>query len=95
MQDALANPSAALDLERLCRWQSALFPGGTSGITRIAVGRVRDHTDSMQIVSGTLGREVVHYAAPPSTQVLENMGRFLHGLRVPSTPMAPPRSRRS
>ena len=39
MQDTLANHGAALDLDRLCRWQSALFPGGTSGITRIAVGR--------------------------------------------------------
>ncbi len=55
MQDALTNHSAALDVDRLCRWQSALFPGGTSGIVRIAVGRLRDHADSMQIVSGPLG----------------------------------------
>ena len=77
MQDALANHSAALDLDRLCRWQSALFPGGTSGITRIAVGRVRDHADAMQIVSGPLGREVVHYAAPPSVQVAAHTGELL------------------
>jgi Fic family protein len=77
MEDALANHSATLDLDRLCRWQSALFPGGTSGITRIAVGRVRDHADAMQIVSGTLGREVVHYEAPPSAQVAAQMARFL------------------
>jgi Fic family protein len=76
MQDALANHGAALDLDRLCRWQSALFPGGTSGITRIAVGRVRDHTDAMQIVSGALGREVVHYEAPPSAQVAAHMDKF-------------------
>ena len=77
MQDALANHSAALDLDRLCRWQSALFPGGTSGITRIAVGRVRSHADAMQIVSGALGREVVHYEAPPSAQVTAEMDSFL------------------
>lgn len=77
MQDALSNHGAALDLDRLCRWQSALFPGGTSGITRIAVGRVRDHADAMQIISGALGREVVHYEAPPSTQVTAEMARFL------------------
>ncbi|MDD2809132.1 DUF4172 domain-containing protein [Rhodoferax sp.] len=77
MQDALANHSAALDLDRLCRWQSALFPGGTSGITRIAVGRVRSHADAMQIVSGTLGREVLHYEAPPSAQVTAEMERFM------------------
>ena len=77
MQDALTNHGAALDLDRLCRWQSALFPGGTSGITRIAVGRVRAHADAMQIVSGPLGREVVHYEAPPSAQVLAHMDDFL------------------
>jgi Fic family protein len=77
MGDALANPGATLDLDRLCRWQSALFPGGTSGITRIAVGRVRSHTDAMQIVSGALGREVVHYEAPPSAQVTAEMDSFL------------------
>lgn len=77
MQDALANHGAALDLDRLCRWQSALFPGGTSGILRIAVGRVRDHLDAMQIVSGVLGREVVHYEAPPSAQVNAHMEQLL------------------
>jgi Fic family protein len=77
MQDALANHSAALDVDRLCRWQSALFPGGTSGIVRIAVGRLRDHADAMQIVSGPLGREVVHYEAPPSARVPAEMDRFL------------------
>lgn len=77
MGDALANHREELDLDRLCRWQSALFPGGTSGITRIAVGRVREHADAMQIVSGALGREVVHYEAPPSAQVATEMASFL------------------
>jgi hypothetical protein len=80
MQDALANHSAALDVDKLCRWQSALFPGGTSGIVRIAVGRLRDHADAMQIVSGPLGplgREVEHDEAPPSARVGAEMDRFL------------------
>lgn len=77
MGDALSNHTATLNLDRLCRWQSALFPGGTSGIARIAVGRVRDHADAMQIVSGVLGREVVHYVAPPSAQVTAEMTRLL------------------
>jgi Fic family protein len=77
MQDALANHRAALDVDRLCRWQSALFPGGTSGIVRIAVGRLRDHADAMQIVSGPLGCEVLHYEAPPSESVGAEMDRFL------------------
>lgn len=77
MGDALSSHTAALNLDRLCRWQSALFPGGTSGIARIAVGRVRDHADAMQIVSGVLGRGVVHYVAPPSAQVTAEMARLL------------------
>ena len=66
-----------LDHDRLHRWQSALFPGGTRGITRIAVGRYRDHQDPMQIVSGPLGKEKVHYEAPPSPRVHAEMDRFL------------------
>ena len=71
---ALAQP---LDEDRLCRWHSALFPGGTSGPQRIAVGRYRDHEDPMQIVSGAPGREIVHYEAPPSAAVRAHMQRFL------------------
>ena len=77
MQDAVENCQTTLDLDRLCRWQSALFPGGTSGLGRIAVGRLRDHADAMQIVSGSLGREVVHYTAPPSRQVEGELAQFL------------------
>lgn len=44
---------------------------------RIAVGRLRDHADAMQIISGQLGRERVHYEAPPSRQVATEMAQFL------------------
>ena len=77
MQDAVEGCQAALNLDRLCRWQSALFPGGTSGLSRIVVGRLRDHADVMQIVSGPLGREVVHYTAPPSNVVAGELDKFL------------------
>ena len=77
MQDAVDNCQTTLDIDRLCRWQSALFPGGTSGITRIVVGRLRDHADAMQIFSGPIGREVVYYTAPPSSQVASEMDKFL------------------
>ena len=77
ISDATTAIDTPLEEDRLCRWQSALFPGGTSGIQRIAVGRYRDHTDPMQIVSGQPGREVVHYEAPPSKDVPEQMRRFL------------------
>lgn len=77
MQDASSGFERPLDADRLCRWQSALFPGGTSGIRRIAVGRFRDHEDPMQIVSGLPGREVVHYTTPPSSSVPREMDAFL------------------
>ena len=77
IQDATQRFDQQLDEDRLCRWQSSLFPGGTSGIRRIAVGRYRDHSDAMQIVSGQPGKEIVHYTAPPSTQVSAEMQAFL------------------
>jgi Fic family protein len=77
INDATTAHDQPLDEDRLCRWQSALFPGGTSGIQRIAVGRYRDHEDPMQIVSGLPGREVVHYVAPASKGVRRHMRQFL------------------
>lgn len=77
MQDAVERCTERLDADRLWRWQAALFPGGTSGIQRITVGRWRDHEDPMQIVSGPMGREVVHYQAPPSHQVASEMAQFI------------------
>lgn len=77
IHDAITAAGTPLDEDRLCRWQSALFPGGTSGLHRIAVGRYRQHEDPMQIVSGLPGREVVHYEAPPSADVPEHMAQFV------------------
>jgi Fic family protein len=77
IQDTTLGFKQALTEDRLLRWQSALFPGGTSGIRRIAVGRYRDHSDLMQIVSGQPGKEVIHYTAPPSAQVPFEMQAFL------------------
>ena len=76
-QDAFDGHAAVLDEDRLLRWHSALFPGGISGIRRISVGCYREHVDAMQIVSGNLGKEVVHYTAPPSHQVKAEMDIFL------------------
>lgn len=77
MEDATQNFADALDKERLCRWHAALFPTGASGLRRIRVGNYRDHEDPMQIVSGLMGREVVHYTAPPSSQMDSQMRAFL------------------
>jgi Fic family protein len=77
MQDATNSLRERLDADRLVRWQSALFPGGTSGLRRIAVGRFRDSDEPMQIVSGPIGREKVHYEAPPSADVPRQMDALL------------------
>jgi Fic family protein len=76
-QDALNGQHVVLGEDRLLRWHSALFPTGVSGIRRIAIGRYRDHVDAMQIVSGGLGKEVVHFTAPPSHDVRSEMERFI------------------
>lgn len=77
MEDATQNFADTLDKDRLFRWHAALFPTGASGLRRIRVGAYRDHADPMQIVSGLLGREVVHYTAPPSSQMDAQMKAFL------------------
>ena len=77
MEDATQHFADVLDKDRLCRWHAALFPTGSSGLRRIRVGSYRDHADPMQIVSGVPGREVVHYTAPPSSQVDAQMQAFL------------------
>jgi len=77
MQDTLDSHRERLDNDRLHRWHSALFPGGTSGIRRINVGAYRDTDEPMQIVSGPVGREEVHYEAPPSTAVSHEVTGFL------------------
>ncbi|MGS0743058.1 Fic family protein [Glaciimonas sp. GG7] len=84
MHDAIQHFSTPLDANRLFRWQSALFPGGTSGIQRIEVGKFRTFTDPMLIVSGRPGKEVEHYRAPDSAHVQEEMARFLAWFNQPS-----------
>jgi Fic family protein len=80
MQDATNSYQKKLDDDRLIRWQSALFPGGSSGIRRIVVGKYRYSHDPMQIVSGPVGHEKVHYEAPKSSDIAKEMRRFLKWL---------------
>jgi Fic family protein len=77
MEDAAARWDSPLTEERLCMWQGALFPADYSSLRRIEAGRFRSHSEPMQIVSGTVGRETVHYEAPPSTAVRAEMRSFL------------------
>ena len=78
MLDATQNNSQILDEERLFGWHSALFPSGRSGLYKIQVGTWReDATGPMQVVSGAIGREKVHYQAPDSEKVPFEMERFI------------------
>jgi Fic family protein len=77
MEDAAARWDSDLTEERLFRWQAALFPTGYSSLRSVETGRYRTRDEPMQIVSGPVGREVVHYEAPPSAAVRPEMRSFL------------------
>lgn len=74
--DATRRYDAPLTRERLCAWQSALFPTGRSGLRAIRVGRLRG-PQPMQVVSGPMGRERVHFEAPPRSRLEAELDRFL------------------
>jgi Fic family protein len=78
MLDATQRYALPLTEERLYGWHAALFPTGWSGMSRIAVGQYR--TQKMQIVSGAIGKEKVHYEAPPPEDVPGEMHGFLDWL---------------
>ena len=76
--DATRNFDAPLTAERLHGWHAALFPTGRSGMTHITVGAWRtDAAGPMQVVSGPVGRERVHFQAPAATRLDFEMQRFL------------------
>ena len=79
MLDATQNHEAKLTSERLFAWHSAMFPTGTSGMQKIKVGAWRDNPieDPMQVVSGAMGRERVHFEAPPGAGLEHEMATFL------------------
>ncbi len=84
MLDATGNYALPLTEERLFAWHASLFPTGRSGMTRIRVGQWRDDSDGpMQVVSGPIGREKVHYQAPPADRVPDEMARFLRWFEQP------------
>ena len=78
MLDATGNYAAPLTTERLLDWHAAMFPTGRSGMRKIIVGAWRDdHDGPMQVVSGPVGKETVHYEAPPAERIPEEMEQFL------------------
>lgn len=82
--DATGNCHAPVTRERLFSWHAALFPTSYSGMSRINVGTWRTDADGpMQVVSGPLGRQRVHFEAPAAKRVDADMRAFLAWLNAP------------
>jgi len=78
MLDAIQKNKNSLTEDRLFGWHAAMFPGGRSGLYKIMVGEYRDDTlGAMQVVSGGMGREKVHYEAPAADRIEKEMQQFL------------------
>lgn len=73
--DATQNYDKPLSHDRLFGWHNVLFPTGMSGLYRIDVGKYR--SGEMQVVSGPMGKERVHYQAPSADRVPAEMERFI------------------
>src|SRR3989338_6744427 len=74
--NATQNYQEPLTAERLKGWHAALFPSGHSGFHKIKIGQWRGK-EPMRVVSGPVGREKVHFEAPPGEQVAEEMREFI------------------
>jgi len=86
MLDATEKFDEPLTDERLFGWHAALFPTGRSGMVRINAGAWRDDRDGpMQVVSGPVGREKVHYKAPPAERVGDEIALFLEWFANPGS----------
>lgn len=85
MLDATRNSDAELTRDRLFGWHAALFPTGRSSMVKIRVGDWRDDGGGpMQVVSGPIGREQIHYTAPPAERVAAEMEAFLDWFNAPT-----------
>ena len=79
--DATANCYAPVSQARLFGWHASLFPTGYSGLAKIRVGGWRDDASGpMQVVSGTIGRQRVHFEAPPADRLKIETRHFLEWL---------------
>ena len=77
--DATRNFDQPLTSERLFDWHAALFPTGRTGMQRITVGAWRPASAGlMQVVSGPVGKERVHYEAPAADRLDDEIARFLN-----------------
>ncbi|TAG26088.1 MAG: Fic family protein [Burkholderiales bacterium] len=86
MQDATQHYANPVTDQRLCEWQKMLFPANADKPLKlqVQVGAYRSHAEPMQIISGILGKEKVHYTAPPSAAVPHEMAQLLYWLAATS-----------
>jgi len=78
MLDATQKYEEPVTKDRMYGWHAALFPTGRSGMYKIAVGEWRgDEQGPMQIVSGAMGKEKVHYTAPEASRIEKEMNHFI------------------
>jgi len=85
MLDATRHYDRPLTAERLFGWHASLFPTGRSGLAKIKTGAWRDDRNGpMQVVSGPIGKEHVHFTAPPADRLNREMRKFLNWFNTPA-----------
>lgn len=83
MLEATRKYNEPLERERLWGWHSSLFPTGRSGSYSITVGNYRQ--GDVQVISGPMGREKLHYMAPPASDVNDMMEEFMYWFNNPGS----------
>lgn len=79
---ATRSPNQDLSVETLCQWQALLFPDGSGVLQPILIGELRDETP-MQVVSGRLDQPTIHFEAPPKSQLISDLDRFIDWFNHP------------
>lgn len=78
MLDATQNYNTPITHERIIGWHASLFPTGYSGMYKINVGQYRDDKlGPMQVVSGGIGKEKIHYEAPPADKLYKEISELI------------------
>ena len=74
--EAIRFNDKPLSLDRINSWQAALFPTGYSGLYKIKAGKPRGD-EPMHVVSGPIGKEKIHFQAPPKAQAMKELKSFV------------------
>ena len=87
VMDATQHYNEPLTAKRLFAWHAAMFPTGTSGMHKIVVGKWRNNPkdDPMQVVSGAMGKEKVHFRAPDAEMLKDEMKKFIDWFNNPDS----------